>query len=260
MASAQLQSNTFDPVCKLRLMGRRSRMRLITLPITNIGSQVHFLTVTEASLDRFSGTFLNKSKNSLLPHLSGLKINPVFDPGAFILFSARFWLGYSDVSLNLRNMLNQALRSERSVLQCRLFPNAKFPKDLRMTGQDFELIKILIDRGSYMNTYWNFYIVVTSAIIGILATGKEFTRLKAVRGLLCIVFILFAASNFFAIQNLIDQRSALANQLTSAVPDEIMGTLRPQNVILYAAFHVLLDVVVVACILRIPWHSMKAKS
>ncbi|MEP6017043.1 MAG: hypothetical protein ABJ251_01005 [Paracoccaceae bacterium] len=128
-----------------------------------------------------------------------------------------------------------------------------------MTEQDFEIIKILIDRGSYMNTYWNFYIVVTSAIVGVLASGKEFARLKAVRGLLCIVFILFAASNFSAIHNLVSQRSALADQLTSAVPDELVGTLRPQNFNSYATFHVLLDVVVVACILLIPWHSMKAK-
>lgn len=128
-----------------------------------------------------------------------------------------------------------------------------------MSEQDFELIKLLIERGSYMNTYWNFYIVVTSAIIGILASGKEFTRLFAVRGLLCVVFILFAASNFNAIYNLISQRIALADQLTTAVPDALMSTLKPQNYEIYIAFHVLLDLAVVACILWVPWHAMKPK-
>ncbi len=37
---------------------------------------------------------------------------------------------------------------------------------------DIKILEILVERTSYINTYWNFYIVVATAIIGVVASGK----------------------------------------------------------------------------------------
>ncbi|MBY5978520.1 hypothetical protein KUV39_17850 [Phaeobacter italicus] len=125
-----------------------------------------------------------------------------------------------------------------------------------MADPDLALLKILIERTSYMNNYWNLYIVASAAIVGILSSGKDFTRLLRLRVVLCLVFISFALSNLCAILSLVDQRNAVLNQLSEMVPAELKASLTPEPRLLYLAFHVLLDLLIACSILFVPWHSL----
>ncbi|MGC1495499.1 MAG: hypothetical protein WA790_06805 [Sulfitobacter sp.] len=129
-----------------------------------------------------------------------------------------------------------------------------------MDEQDFQFLKLLIERASYMNTYWNFFIGVSSAIIGILASGKNFTRNSGLKAILVLVFIVFAISNFGAISSLVDQRHALLWQLSSDFPTDLSKSLQPKTYGEYLAFHLVLDLLVVICILFVPWHLLHKKS
>jgi len=124
-----------------------------------------------------------------------------------------------------------------------------------MTDPDLALLKILIERTSYMNNYWNLYIVASAAIVGILSSGRDFTRLFRLRLVLCLVFIAFALSNLSAILSLVDQRNALLNQLSEGVPADLKDSLTPEYRLFYLAFHVLIDLIIACSILFVPWHS-----
>lgn len=112
-----------------------------------------------------------------------------------------------------------------------------------------DLLKMLIERTSYINTYWNFYIIVATAVIGTIASGK-INVTHSIRVILTCAFVLFALSNLQAIICVNKQRTALSN----LVPDSfstITETLRPNNNFRYIAFHLLLDISVLLAVWRI---------
>ena len=125
---------------------------------------------------------------------------------------------------------------------------------------DFQFLELLIERGSYMNTYWNFFIGVSSALVGILASGKHFTRSTTLKVVLCLVFVVFAVSNFGAIASLVEQRNALLGQLSADFPAVLKASLKPKSFGKYLAFHLILDFLVVSCILFVPWHRLHNKT
>ncbi|MDA5555145.1 hypothetical protein [Shimia sp. MMG029] len=128
-----------------------------------------------------------------------------------------------------------------------------------MAEHDFQLLELLIERGSYMNTYWNFFIGVSSALVGILASGKNFTKNATLKVVLVLVFIVFAASNFEAISSLVQQRHALLAQLSPNFPADLKASLQPKSFAEYLTFHLVLDVLVVVCILFVPWHRLHSE-
>lgn len=130
-------------------------------------------------------------------------------------------------------------------------------ESITLSPQDQEVLKILIERGSYMNTYWNFYIVVATAIVGIMASGKEFASSSVLKIILVLAFSGFAVSNYSALMSLADQRLELSKVLSSDFPTELKDSLIPMDAIFYRVFHLVMDLVVVCCILVVPWHRFK---
>lgn len=112
-----------------------------------------------------------------------------------------------------------------------------------------DLLKYLIERTSYINTYWNFYIVVATAIFGLLASGK-IALTKQVRVIITVAFLLFAFSNIGAILNVNTQRRALINLIleNSANYKSITDTFKPNHWLWYTFFHLCLDVSILLAI------------
>ncbi|WP_415404093.1 hypothetical protein [Tateyamaria sp. SN3-11] len=131
------------------------------------------------------------------------------------------------------------------------------PDLIELSAQDQEVLKILIERGSYMNTYWNFYIAVASAVVGIMASGKEFASSPVLKTILVLAFSGFAVSNYSALMSLVEKRLALSSILSPDFPDDLKDSLEPQDAIIYRAFHLTMVLIVVCCILVVPWHRFK---
>ena len=131
-----------------------------------------------------------------------------------------------------------------------------------------DLLKILVERTSYINTYWNFYIVVATAILGILASGKVAIT-KNIRLILTVSFVLFTYSNYKAIKDVNEQRTVILNQISvesqketaehekiiGNTPQEklsiVAGKFKPNPEWQYLLFHLLLDTTILVSIWRI---------
>jgi len=77
---------------------------------------------------------------------------------------------------------------------------------------------------------------------------------------LVLVFVVFAVSNFEAISSLVEQRHALLQQLSTDFPQDLKNSVQPKSYGTYLAFHLILDLLVVICILFVPWHLLHQKS
>jgi hypothetical protein len=131
-----------------------------------------------------------------------------------------------------------------------------------------ELLKILVERTSYINTYWNFYIAVATAILGILASGKVAIT-NNIRIILTVAFVLFTYSNYGAIKDVNEQRTAILNQISeesqngTTKPEKkigntlqeklsiVAGKFKPKSKRQYLLFHLLLDITILVSIWRI---------
>lgn len=131
-----------------------------------------------------------------------------------------------------------------------------------------DLLKILIERTSYINTYWNFYIVVATAIVGTLASGK-ITINRNIRIIFTVAFVLFAQSNCAAIKDINEQRTAILDQISVDNIEKIVSgkvttgrndkeriaiiarEFKPNPKLVYLLFHFLLDITVLVAIWRI---------
>ena len=118
-----------------------------------------------------------------------------------------------------------------------------------MVENQIELLNILIDRTSYINTYWNFYIIVTTFIIGVIVSDKV-NLTKSIRLVMSISFILFAISNYHGIHNLNTQREILIGSITSDL-SLIAETFKPDIYLKYLIFHLILDCIVLFSINKI---------
>ena len=113
-----------------------------------------------------------------------------------------------------------------------------------------EIVRLAIDRSSAVNTYWNLYIAVATAVVGTAASGGEFTSSLALKIILTGAFALFALSNLNAIQRLGELRSVLLEMLPEDMPkrERLLESLKPATRHTYAVFHVALDIAIIACI------------
>lgn len=121
-----------------------------------------------------------------------------------------------------------------------------------MSIEDIALLKILIERTGYINTYWNFYVIVATAITGIIVSDKIHITFN-IRIILTIAFILFALSNYSAINNLNKQRLEISelipiNKSTNKQLVIVTETLKPRKLSDYKLFHALLDILILSLI------------
>lgn len=121
-----------------------------------------------------------------------------------------------------------------------------------MDLQTHEILNLAIDRASAVNTYWNLCIAVATAVIGTMASGRMFTTSAALKVFLSLAFIVFAASNLFAILRLGDLRIALIYMLPETLPTALADAIRPASAAAYSVFHIALDGLVLACIWFVP--------
>lgn len=118
-----------------------------------------------------------------------------------------------------------------------------------------DILGFAIDRASAINTYWNIFIAVATAVIGVMASGKAFTSSRALKVFLSLAFIVFAYSNLNAILLLGELRTALLATIPAEFPNReaIVASLQPAEWWQYAAFHGFLDLTVLAAIWFVPW-------
>ena len=118
-----------------------------------------------------------------------------------------------------------------------------------------DILGFAIERASAINTYWNIFIAVATAVIGIMASGKGFTDSTALKLFLTGAFIVFAYSNLDAILRLGELREALLAMLPSELPNHqaVVKSLSPASRWQYTVFHVFLDLSVLAAIWIVPW-------
>ena len=120
-----------------------------------------------------------------------------------------------------------------------------------------DILGFAIDRASAINTYWNIFIAVATAVVGVMASGKTFTDSLTLQIILTGAFVVFAYSNLEAIIRLGKLRKALLAMLPDDLPncEAVVESLSPAGRWHYAGFHVFLDVVVLSAIWFVPWHS-----
>ena len=123
-----------------------------------------------------------------------------------------------------------------------------------------ETLNFVFARADAMLTYWNLYIVVVTAILGFLGSSKLAWRTHAVPTVLTIAFVLFAASNFWALDSARRQREGLiAHAETQLAGNEgadlqlVLEAVAPPSESLLRSFHAALDLAVLAAIWLIPF-------
>ncbi len=114
------------------------------------------------------------------------------------------------------------------------------------TMDEMGLLKILIERSSYINTYWNFYIIVATSVVGIIASGKIQVT-TTIRLFFACSFLLFAVSNLLAITELNEQRKVLVSSISGEL-SVLAQTFKPSKSYVYTVFHMALNLIVLLCI------------
>jgi hypothetical protein len=117
-----------------------------------------------------------------------------------------------------------------------------------------ELLKVVFQRADALNGYWNLYIVVALGVLGVMASGKSFTKRPSIKLLLSLAFAGFAYSNLDVLYHTNEQRRiliGLVEPLYRAAADHAA----PASNLALLSFHVFLDIAVVACIWVVPWYT-----
>ncbi len=117
-----------------------------------------------------------------------------------------------------------------------------------------ELLKVIFERSEALNGYWNLYIGVALGVLGLMASGKPFTKHYYTKLFLSIGFLVFAASNLQVLYHTNLQREGLI-ALAATPYAEIAKHAGPPPHWLLFGFHLLLDAIVLGCIWLVPWHS-----
>ncbi len=123
-----------------------------------------------------------------------------------------------------------------------------------------ETLEFVFVRADAMQGFWNLYIVVVTAILGFLGSSKLAWRTHIVPAVLTIGFLLFAASNFWALNSARRQREGLIAHAQSQLAQNeradlgrVLEAVAPPSESLLRSFHGALDLAVLAAIWLIPY-------
>jgi hypothetical protein len=121
-----------------------------------------------------------------------------------------------------------------------------------------DILRLAIDRSSAIMTLWNIFIAVATAVVGVMAKG--FAGSRTLKLVLSGAFVIFAASNLWAILRLGELRTALLAMLPADLPNHaaIVASLSPAQAWQYALFHGILDLSVLAIIWLVRWPGAKS--
>jgi len=124
-----------------------------------------------------------------------------------------------------------------------------------------EIIKLLFERADATQVFWNFYIVIATAILGFLAVIKVSRKAYPISIVLTIAFSIFAFSNCDGLDYTRLQRVALAEYATFVNDIENKGSVQvkaviksgtPKSANLLLFFHLIADAIIIALIWVIP--------
>jgi hypothetical protein len=124
---------------------------------------------------------------------------------------------------------------------------------------DNDLLSLTVDRTGDLTEYWNFFIVVASAIVAIIASGSGFVGTRAIKAAISLLFVLFAGSNLWAIHSLNQQRAALLDLIDDPALQVVVARFRPEAPWLYGGLHIALDIAVLMAIWVVRWPSAKSE-
>ena len=124
---------------------------------------------------------------------------------------------------------------------------------------DEQILGFVFERTSHMNVYWNFFIVVATAIFATLASGRGFTNSRVSKAILTAAFVMFVASNLLPMLEVIIQRDALLAMLGegTALPAVLIRSLSRVSLWGVVAFHLCANAVVVLGIWMVPWARLR---
>jgi hypothetical protein len=123
-----------------------------------------------------------------------------------------------------------------------------------MTEQPVKLLELVYVRADAFNLLWMLYIAVAAAVLGLLASGSRLGASLQFKALLTLAFCAFAASHFWALMINASQREALLTLFNATDYWQAAITARPPPIEIYATCHTVFDLVVIVCILGVPWH------
>lgn len=122
-----------------------------------------------------------------------------------------------------------------------------------------KLLELVFSRADALNGFWNLYIAVSLGLLGLMASAKPFTEVKAVKVLLSVAFVAFAYANYDVIAATNVQRSELLKLLAGSIYLPAAQHARPPTSGELAAFHGILDALVLALVWLVPWHSVRGQ-
>ena len=118
-----------------------------------------------------------------------------------------------------------------------------------------DFVELGLAKADAVQTFWNYYLVVVTAIVGIYVSEKVhiIIRAKATKGVLVVLFMLFAASNLNGLLKNWDVREAISSaalndyQYDEALHGDIVAliTITPEERRLNIVFHLVLDLIMV---------------
>jgi hypothetical protein len=120
---------------------------------------------------------------------------------------------------------------------------------------DSDILGFVIDSTSRMNSYWNFFVGVSTAVFATLATGGDLTKSWAFKLGLTFAFVMFIASNLLPMLSVIEQKEALLDMRRSdtVITEALASSFSRVGRNGYIAFHLVADTIVLSAIWFVPW-------
>jgi len=121
-----------------------------------------------------------------------------------------------------------------------------------------DVLSLMFERANATQVFWNFYVVITTAILAFLAAMKVHQKPLLLSAVLSLAFVTFAWSNYSGINNVRMQRVSIAKLATSMNKEKsvnIQGVIDssiPRSQPLLATFHFVADLLVIFLIWLIP--------
>ncbi len=125
-----------------------------------------------------------------------------------------------------------------------------------------DVFGLLFQRADATQTFWNLYLGVVTVIVGVLTAKPDWFR-REVRIALTCAFVVFAVSNFLALDQVRQQRESLAQAaiyaqgFQAAIHGPLLESAAPPSRIKLRSFHFVLDLFVVVAIWYVPVYRSK---
>jgi hypothetical protein len=122
-----------------------------------------------------------------------------------------------------------------------------------------DLLPIYLERSAAVQTFWNFHITVSLAVLGFVTAAQSAVATWQVQLLITLAFAAFALSNLAALSEVQQQRHvlseilrALAERAGEENQKRLSALAKPPHVWQVCLFHLIMDVFVVTAVWLVP--------